>query len=262
MSTSSTTTTTKPALPQDSPQPTNTPITLLNTPLAQTYTHIHPILLLSIYTARFSATVADPVSSLSQLAVVTAVLQSVYAVTCLPPTSEGSATKNAEGASSASNGSGGKWTKKPARTATRKGSLGARIWPATLSLLLTPPLALPPLTALAILLGAPLTTHFPHTLLLSLHLALLSAFPVLYTHGVSARTWRGVLGLMRPVDEVVGGALGALLGAWLGCVPVPLDWDRDWQAYPVTLVTGAYVGYVVGKVAGGTVMRGWVVSFD
>jgi len=27
-----------------------------------------------------------------------------------------------------------------------------------------------------------------------------------------------------------------------------LDWDRDWQAWPVTVLTGAYLGWAVGRV--------------
>lgn len=26
------------------------------------------------------------------------------------------------------------------------------------------------------------------------------------------------------------GAIGTFIGAWLGAVPIPLDWDREWQA--------------------------------
>lgn len=47
--------------------------------------------------------------------------------------------------------------------------------------------------------------------------------------------------------------MGTILGAWLGAVPIPLDWDREWQAWPVTVVVGAYVGYAMGKMVGG----GW-----
>ena len=25
------------------------------------------------------------------------------------------------------------------------------------------------------------------------------------------------------------GAIGTFIGAWLGAVPIPLDWDREWQ---------------------------------
>ena len=32
------------------------------------------------------------------------------------------------------------------------------------------------------------------------------------------------MGLLLPIDEVFGAALGTLIGAWLGAVPIPLDW--------------------------------------
>jgi len=32
--------------------------------------------------------------------------------------------------------------------------------------------------------------------------------------------------------------------------------DREWQKWPVTIVTGAYIGYVVGKLVGGTLLKG------
>lgn len=48
----------------------------------------------------------------------------------------------------------------------------------------------------------------------------------------------------------------------MGAVPIPLDWDREWQKWPVTIVTGAYAGYVVGKLVGGWVLRGRRVEFE
>jgi phosphatidylinositol glycan class F len=34
----------------------------------------------------------------------------------------------------------------------------------------------------------------------------------------------------------------ALLGAWTGAIPIPLDWDRPWQKWPVSCSAGAMVG--------------------
>lgn len=64
------------------------------------------------------------------------------------------------------------------------------------------------------------------------------------------------------MDEVYGATLGALLGAWIGAVPIPLDWDREWQKWPVTIVAGAYGGYVVGKLLGTWVLRGKRIELD
>lgn len=68
--------------------------------------------------------------------------------------------------------------------------------------------------------------------------------------------------MYSPMDEVFGGAVCCFLGAWLGAVPIPLDWDREWQKWPVTVVTGAYVGCVVGKMVGGWLLRGRRIELD
>ena len=38
--------------------------------------------------------------------------------------------------------------------------------------------------------------------------------------------------------------------------------DREWQKWPVTIVTGAYIGYAVGKLLGGTLLKGKRIMFD
>lgn len=38
--------------------------------------------------------------------------------------------------------------------------------------------------------------------------------------------------------------------------------DREWQKWPITIVTGAYLGYVVGKLVGGYLLKGKRISFD
>jgi phosphatidylinositol glycan class F len=47
---------------------------------------------------------------------------------------------------------------------------------------------------------------------------------LVYVHGVDGETWRQVIALLLPIDEVYGGLIGTVLGAWLGAVPIPLDW--------------------------------------
>lgn len=36
---------------------------------------------------------------------------------------------------------------------------------------------------------------------------------------------------------------------------------RGWQKWPVTIVTGAYLGYALGKILGGTVFKGKKIMF-
>lgn len=107
-----------------------------------------------------------------------------------------------------------------------------------------------------VLFGAPLLTHLSHTFLCAAHLSLLAVFPLVFVHGLDAGAWAAVAGFRAPLDETVGGLLGGLLGAWLGAVPIPLDWDREWQRWPVTILTGIYAGYVLGRVLGGSLLFG------
>lgn len=120
----------------------------------------------------------------------------------------------------------------------------------------------PLLTATLVLFGAPLTTHHAHTLLAGAHISFLATLPLVYAHGVEGSSWRDIVALLRPVDEIYGAMIGTVVGAWLGAIPIPLDWDREWQKWPVTIVTGAYAGYAVGKLLGGTILKGKTIKFE
>lgn len=89
-----------------------------------------------------------------------------------------------------------------------------------------------------------------------MHLALLTTPQLFYVHGLDAATWLRLASLQQPVDEVYGMTLGACVGAWIGAIPIPLDWDREWQKWPVTIVGGLYAGAVLGKLAGGYLFKG------
>ena len=123
-------------------------------------------------------------------------------------------------------------------------------------------LTAPVLYIIVILFGAPLTTHQPHTLLLALHLALLNTPQLYYAHGLDTQTWLKIVSLQLPVDELFGMSLGACVGSWIGAIPIPLDWDREWQKWPVTIITGLYIGAVVGKVAGGHMFKGATIKIS
>jgi len=88
------------------------------------------------------------------------------------------------------------------------------------------------------------------------HLALLALLPLFYVHGVDGSAWAAVGSFRAPLDETFGGFVGGFVGAWLGAVPIPLDWDREWQRWPVTILSGVYGGYLLGRVLGGTVLWG------
>lgn len=112
-------------------------------------------------------------------------------------------------------------------------------------------------------------------------MSILGVLPLFYTRGVDARMWREIAGACLPFDEVWGALVGTMLGAWLGAVgflgrrlgcrvadadleqvPIPLDWDRDWQKWPVTIVTGAYAGWFIFRFVGEYLLRGKRIEFD
>ncbi|KAF5875197.1 putative recombination hotspot-binding protein [Botrytis fragariae] len=211
------------------------PTEFLSSDMARIVTHIQPAILLSAYYFRFNALVADPVHTLLHSLLPVALLQVAYAVACLPAAGSNMAKKLKPGEK---------------RKGLEGGEYNHKIFTTIFALILTAT-TVPAVTALQILFGAPFTTHIEHTLLSSAHISLLALFPLFYIHGVDSVRWLEVASLYAPIDEVFGAALGCALGAWLGAVPIPLDWDREWQKWPVTVVTGAFGGYVVGKFVGG-----------
>ena len=66
---------------------------------------------------------------------------------------------------------------------------------------------------------------------------------------------------MLPFDTVWGTTVGVALGAWLGAVPIPLDWDREWQKWPVTIVAGMYAGALFGNLIGRYILYGKRLKF-
>jgi hypothetical protein len=38
---------------------------------------------------------------------------------------------------------------------------------------------------------------------------------------------------------------GTIMGAWLGAIPIPLDWDRWWQRWPITCFVSSTIGAVI-----------------
>ena len=75
---------------------------------------------------------------------------------------------------------------------------------------------------LLVLFGAPATTHILPTVLCAMHAALLVVAPLVYKYHLEGRVWREILGGRAVVEESFAGAVGALVGAWLGAVPIPL----------------------------------------
>ncbi|KAI0399803.1 GPI biosynthesis protein family Pig-F-domain-containing protein [Xylaria palmicola] len=210
---------------------------------ARALRHAHPAVLLALFAARFRALVVDPVPAMQSALPVVLALQAVYTIVCLP----------------AAGSQGARAPRKPRPGEKRKpGSeaTGPNIAVTTLVALVLSVVSAGALHVLLVLFGAPFLTHLPHTFLCALHLSLLGLYPLFYTRGVSGRDWVEILGARAPFDEAFGGLIGAGVGAWLGAVPIPLDWDREWQKWPVTILCGVYAGHSVGKLIGGTLAFG------
>ncbi|KAJ5688547.1 Glycosylphosphatidylinositol anchor biosynthesis protein 11, partial [Penicillium macrosclerotiorum] len=255
------------ASPSQAPaeKPSAPPVNILPSQVARTYSYAHPLLLLGLCALRFEALVADPVRELLADLPWLAGLQLFYVLLCLPPAGS---TLSTEGGSTDEDKKkaprsppGPAVTLRPGKPGYRRkqtsgksdwADMRAKLMPAFFSLSLTSLLATPVLSALLVLFGAPLTTHNAETLLCGAHMALLSTTALVYVHGVDGSVWKEVWGIARPADAVWGGALGTGLGAWFGAIPIPLDWDRPWQAFPITILIGAYIGYAIGSLASRT----------
>ncbi|KAI0293643.1 GPI biosynthesis protein family Pig-F-domain-containing protein [Multifurca ochricompacta] len=118
-----------------------------------------------------------------------------------------------------------------------------------------------------ILFGAPFIQYVQHTALLALLLALYTTFPPAYVLGpprlglpflsasasnaiVQNDLWVRIFAERNtrnpPERALLYPTYGAFLGAWCGVIPIGLDWDRPWQAYPLTPAAGASLGYITG----------------
>ncbi|KAL4782184.1 GPI biosynthesis protein Pig-F [Aspergillus varians] len=253
------------------PKPSQPPTSILPSQFARVYALAHPAILLSLVAYRFSSVTDNPVGELLGDIPYLVGLQVVFVMGCLPPagtekettstsTSTVPGTDDTKTVKKISGGGGGSGSGPRRRGKSSSSALSVwsagliqvawKLAPALLSLTLTILLATPVLSFLLILFGAPLTTHHVLTFLCAAHMALLSCFPLVYVHGAVGSVWKEIWGAARPMDAVWGGALGTCLGAWVGAVPIPLDWDRPWQAYPITILTGAYIGYALGVLGG------------
>lgn len=100
---------------------------------------------------------------------------------------------------------------------------------------------------------APTSDHISlETVSFAALVTILAALPVVIILGPERSNFSRLLfetsifggGLEDPLGRVLcQNLLGACVGAWAGAWPIPLDWDRPWQAWPITCVLGAVFGY-------------------
>ncbi|XP_005097910.1 phosphatidylinositol-glycan biosynthesis class F protein [Aplysia californica] len=103
---------------------------------------------------------------------------------------------------------------------------------------------------LAVCYGAPVYAKTAETFHFAALLTCLVCFPCCLLVGSS----KEALGRIFFLDSsdvgletvVLVTSVCSLLGAWLGAIPIPLDWDRPWQEWPVSCSLGALGGYTIG----------------
>ncbi|XP_027338997.1 phosphatidylinositol-glycan biosynthesis class F protein [Abrus precatorius] len=105
----------------------------------------------------------------------------------------------------------------------------------------------------AIALGAPVTFQYlPKTVNWSLMMSLFTTVPASCVLGSSWADWQRIFAQTKPNGSVEYliclPAHGAVIGAWFGAWPMPLDWERPWQEWPISVSYGTIASYVVGSV--------------
>ncbi|KAG8801787.1 hypothetical protein FRC17_006555 [Serendipita sp. 399] len=118
--------------------------------------------------------------------------------------------------------------------------------------------------ALIIILGAPATTYIHHTYALALLLSILSIYAPARCLTVPSfdgsdkdqalrAKWSRLCTLLTAKTNteraLLYPSLATAFGAWCGAYPLALDWDRPWQAWPLTPAAGAIIGYIIGSFA-------------
>ncbi|XP_076358828.1 phosphatidylinositol glycan anchor biosynthesis class F [Tachypleus tridentatus] len=105
---------------------------------------------------------------------------------------------------------------------------------------------------IAVLFGAPLFHDIIETVYFSLLLSVLVGIPLCFLIEPSIHALCQII-LQRnyhSIQEIhcLNLVYGSLVGAWVGAVAIPLDWDRPWQKWPFPCCVGALAGNFGGNI--------------
>ncbi|MBN3320277.1 PIGF protein, partial [Atractosteus spatula] len=103
-----------------------------------------------------------------------------------------------------------------------------------------------------VLYGAPLLESALETFSFAVLLSTFTTLRCLCILGPNVQAWIRVFsrdGAMSVWDTSLQITTAcSMIGAWLGAFPIPLDWDRPWQVWPVSCTLGATFGFLTGLV--------------
>ncbi|NXX81005.1 PIGF protein, partial [Urocolius indicus] len=106
--------------------------------------------------------------------------------------------------------------------------------------------------AIIVLYGAPLIESVTETFLLAVLLSTFTTLQCLCLLGPNIQAWirvftkNGAMSIWESSLQIT--TICSILGAWFGAFPIPLDWDRPWQVWPISCSLGATFGYVAGLI--------------
>ena len=114
------------------------------------------------------------------------------------------------------------------------------------------------LVYITVCFGAPVMSEWWQTGMFCLLLLLLTVYPCLVVEGPRLESLSKVYSVEADSETLTTlhcNALYSLMGAWLGAIPLPLDWDRDWQVWPISCCLGATLGNLLANLV--ATLRVW-----
>jgi phosphatidylinositol glycan class F len=98
----------------------------------------------------------------------------------------------------------------------------------------------------SVLMGAPILTDIIRTFLFSIYIVLIGFTPIIINLKGNLREIYNFIfdNDFYPREKFFMKNLiwGTIIGAWLGAIPIPLDWDRWWQRWPITCLVSSTIG--------------------
>lgn len=104
---------------------------------------------------------------------------------------------------------------------------------------------------IVICFGAPVLSEHQETAAFVTGLCLHSIIPIILIEGPDLY---GTIAILQTQDLdplkliLKRNALCAFGGAWIGALPIPLDWDRPWQPWPLTCTVGYFVASSISHI--------------